>query len=489
MKKQFLIVLLILVLFGISISLVSAAPAPWGLALNHETKECAGYWAGDEYVNYELPEKWDVYYPMEYAVLESKEVARIYGSMIRESKSEKMSCSSIPSYTITETTHIKDCCEEIGYNYVAYPPPKKLFEDLMIDVTICHNYEGRGIPRVFYIPEVDVDPMDCDYIEKKQIPYQTYCGYELGGLMINEETNECSTNYIGGHIEEKIYFSNLGISGKDDSVRYMKTPNYFYSFYNETAYRDQRKYNTQCSNIIPEEDKDDWIVLWDKEKDKYTYIPSWGYDDGCSEIILNLNCINNYAENWTLFWEMGEKEYKITTPLGQCDISKGYEECCAQLRYNYVSINIGEKGLTNLGIVEMSGWSIDKLFIPIVIILVVLFIILKLKFKSFIPFIKSYSKKGLFVGLIVGIISFLNFLIWFIGSGDYFTLSGNNFITTILLISAFPVTFGGVDMMMGGGNLITLLFLNLIYFGLIGLLIGFLVKVIIKKVKKKRVKL
>ncbi|MFA5985928.1 MAG: hypothetical protein WC819_01095 [Parcubacteria group bacterium] len=47
----------------LSVHTVTAAPAPWGLALNMETKECAGYWAGDEFVAYHLPEGWKAYYP------------------------------------------------------------------------------------------------------------------------------------------------------------------------------------------------------------------------------------------------------------------------------------------------------------------------------------------------------------------------------------------------------------------------------------------
>ncbi|MFH1669187.1 MAG: hypothetical protein ABIA62_04635 [Candidatus Woesearchaeota archaeon] len=46
-----------------SLSIVYAAPAPWGIAINPETKECGGYWAGDEYVAPELPEGWKAYYP------------------------------------------------------------------------------------------------------------------------------------------------------------------------------------------------------------------------------------------------------------------------------------------------------------------------------------------------------------------------------------------------------------------------------------------
>ncbi len=41
----------------------SAAPLPWGIAINHETKQCTGYWAGDEFTAYDLPDGWVDYYP------------------------------------------------------------------------------------------------------------------------------------------------------------------------------------------------------------------------------------------------------------------------------------------------------------------------------------------------------------------------------------------------------------------------------------------
>ena len=40
-----------------------AAPARWGIAINEDQEECAGYWAGDEYHGYTLPEGWKAYYP------------------------------------------------------------------------------------------------------------------------------------------------------------------------------------------------------------------------------------------------------------------------------------------------------------------------------------------------------------------------------------------------------------------------------------------
>ena len=75
------------------------APLPPGIALNLETKECAGYWAGDEYVDYKLPEGWVAY--------ERDSQGRI--------ETEVGTCTYAPSdgYGPAES-----CCRELGYRYV-----------------------------------------------------------------------------------------------------------------------------------------------------------------------------------------------------------------------------------------------------------------------------------------------------------------------------------------------------------------------------------
>jgi hypothetical protein len=40
-----------------------AAPAQWGIAINSQTKECAAFWEGDEFVRYSLKDGWKDYYP------------------------------------------------------------------------------------------------------------------------------------------------------------------------------------------------------------------------------------------------------------------------------------------------------------------------------------------------------------------------------------------------------------------------------------------
>jgi hypothetical protein len=40
------------------------SPAPEGLAINPRTKACGTYWAGDEFIYYQLPDEWKIYYPI-----------------------------------------------------------------------------------------------------------------------------------------------------------------------------------------------------------------------------------------------------------------------------------------------------------------------------------------------------------------------------------------------------------------------------------------
>lgn len=63
MENKTIYVLLVVSLLFLSANLVQAAPLPWGIALDHETRECAGFWAGDEFTHYELPYGWKAYYP------------------------------------------------------------------------------------------------------------------------------------------------------------------------------------------------------------------------------------------------------------------------------------------------------------------------------------------------------------------------------------------------------------------------------------------
>ena len=76
---------------------VLAAPAPWGIAINTETHECAGYWSGDEFSHIPLPEGWDAYYP---------------------DFEEGNATISTPIGSCTFDSE-EMCCQQLGYEYVS----------------------------------------------------------------------------------------------------------------------------------------------------------------------------------------------------------------------------------------------------------------------------------------------------------------------------------------------------------------------------------
>jgi hypothetical protein len=90
------------------LSLIAAAffaPLPRGIVLNYETKQCAGYWGGDEYVTYELPSGWK-YFEFQYS---------------EDSVSVNTDIGSCQAHQIQTTyaAQAKDCCSQLGYAFVS----------------------------------------------------------------------------------------------------------------------------------------------------------------------------------------------------------------------------------------------------------------------------------------------------------------------------------------------------------------------------------
>jgi hypothetical protein len=85
---------ILLSLPSLVLALVSLfAPAMWGIALNQETQECAGYWSGDEFTHYPLPSGWKAYYPDEDGLIHTD-----------------IGVCRLPA---------QDCCQQLGDTFVA----------------------------------------------------------------------------------------------------------------------------------------------------------------------------------------------------------------------------------------------------------------------------------------------------------------------------------------------------------------------------------
>jgi hypothetical protein len=77
--RKSLLLVLIIMLFFVASEATAAAPVPPELAVNHESKQCAEFWGGDECVVCSLPEGWEslgglweAECPTDYATVEIK---------------------------------------------------------------------------------------------------------------------------------------------------------------------------------------------------------------------------------------------------------------------------------------------------------------------------------------------------------------------------------------------------------------------------------
>jgi LPXTG-motif cell wall-anchored protein len=98
-KLIFALIIFSAAIFGNSFA--KAAPGPWGIALNTDTKECAGFWPGDEFVGYHLPDGWKSYFPKYDPDTQKTSLATEIGECDFKIRQEEK------------------CCQELGYKFVS----------------------------------------------------------------------------------------------------------------------------------------------------------------------------------------------------------------------------------------------------------------------------------------------------------------------------------------------------------------------------------
>ena len=204
----------------------------------------------------------------------------------------------------------------------------------------------------------------------------------------------------------------------------------------------------------------------------------WGGDEFSTYTLPN--GWKDYYPNYSEHKETGK--LVIKTEIGNCNISaeiekRNNEDCCNQLGYTFVAQNIGKAKITEWGLINSLGQLACSMFFPIVILLMIIFVFLKIKTKLFIPFLERYSSKGLFIGLIIGLLSSLSFY----GISTFLGCSLIYPIANLFKILSLPI-FGIIHSFFNEtlSSWFFLLILNLLYFGLIGWILGLL----IQKIKK-----
>jgi hypothetical protein len=102
------------------------APLPPRIALNHQTKECAVLYGGDEYISTLPPEGWVEYYPGRGNIVET----------------EVGSCTFSPS---GELGAAERCCRELGYRYIDEDIGRTRFTPLMWVILAMYAVAAGGV--------------------------------------------------------------------------------------------------------------------------------------------------------------------------------------------------------------------------------------------------------------------------------------------------------------------------------------------------------
>lgn len=120
MKNKLMFSVISVLLFFILANFVFAAPLPWGIAIKSDTKECVGYWGGDEYVGYKLPSGWKAYYSNDDEVITTE-----FGSC------------EFRKWAGDPPGAEEKCCKELGLTFVS-----------------VNIGESHGIWQLFYPPTI-----------------------------------------------------------------------------------------------------------------------------------------------------------------------------------------------------------------------------------------------------------------------------------------------------------------------------------------------
>jgi hypothetical protein len=181
-----LTVLIATVLIAGCIGQSAGAPAPFDvIAINEATKECGGYWAGDEFTPYELPSGWEAYYASRF----EWKLKTPYGECFQNKE----------NYTFT------DCCKQLNLNAVdttrvphaadCIPMPEGTVEFPFVGVWINNESEECTNPIWYYPSEGPGGPeiqerclLDKNWISYRDFEQKSFietpfgeCEFEAGG--------------------------------------------------------------------------------------------------------------------------------------------------------------------------------------------------------------------------------------------------------------------------------------------------------------------
>ena len=118
MNKKIGNALLVILLFISLISIAYAAPARWGIAINAETQQCAGYWPGDEYTAYTLLPSWKAYFRDEKDMINTEYGHCKFMKNVGDAPGEEEKCCNTLGLTFVSSDAVK--IDSVSYPFLSF---------------------------------------------------------------------------------------------------------------------------------------------------------------------------------------------------------------------------------------------------------------------------------------------------------------------------------------------------------------------------------
>lgn len=127
MKKGYLLLIGLFILF--TLNPVLAAPAPWGIAINSNLKQCENYWAGDEFGTFPLKEGFESFYP--------ESAYRVFDTSLGKCKN-----TSFHDRELTENW--KKCFVSLNCDYIKFEDINQTIRELIKNNFSCFNISNKN---------------------------------------------------------------------------------------------------------------------------------------------------------------------------------------------------------------------------------------------------------------------------------------------------------------------------------------------------------
>jgi hypothetical protein len=329
------------ILFLFIFSLVYSAPAPWMLGVNEKTNQCGEYWAGDEFVNYDLPKDWNAYW------IDLNGFDRVINSKYGN-------CSiGVGETTGFDLNEAKYCCNKFGFNFIYWEYPDRW---------------------VLYKNRDKLEELANFFLDNNM----TYADMWDGSTELTERDRQISAYVFDFYpILNEIYEFN---------------PNYLENFKYKNRLELYANFSKSIKNLENYNDFTDMHFNSDLNQCTVSFSGEAGYSTygdnypELLELVGPLEVLMIRGDGWSnnsvrqMVVDYNAKAI-VKTPIGTCNFNhNGYEDCCNQLGMTFVPGNIGVKvkedePTTMVDYNELVGINLAVVIAGLIILVIIILIL------------------------------------------------------------------------------------------------------------------